>query len=120
LNVTANDYWHYHYMLDELTVFKKKNTGAQMIDNILINTIIPIIFSYGLYHKENSYKERALQWLSGIGAEKNAVTKGFELLDIENKNAFDSQSLLQLKNNYCNKKRCLDCAIGNKLLKTSP
>jgi hypothetical protein len=105
-------------MLDELAAFKKKNTGAQMIDNILINTIVPIIFSYGLYHKENSYKERALQWLSEIRPEKNAVTKGFELLGIENKNAFDSQALLQLRNGYCNKKRCLDCAIGNKLLKS--
>jgi hypothetical protein len=118
LNVTANDYWHYHYMLDEPGTFKKKNTGAQMIDNILINTIVPILFAYGLYHKDNSYKERAMQWLLEIDPEKNALTKGFELLHIENKNAFDSQALLQLKNDYCNKKRCLDCAIGNKLLKS--
>jgi len=120
LNVTANDYWHYHYMLDEPTAFKKKNTGTQMIDNILINTVIPVLFAYGLYHNEHSYKEQALQWLMEISAEKNSITKGFQVLGIDNKNAFDSQSLLQLKHDYCDKKRCLDCAIGSSVLKKSP
>jgi Protein of unknown function (DUF2851) len=117
LNVTANDYWHYHYLPDEPTVFKKKNVGTQMIDNILINTVVPVLFAYGQYHKENSYKDKALQWLLEITAEKNSITRGFALLATGNKNAFDSQSLIQLKNEYCDKKRCLDCAVGNALLK---
>ncbi len=117
LNVTANDYWHYHYMFEEQSAYKKKNLGTQMIDNILINTVIPVLFAYGQYHKENIYKDKALQWLLQITAEKNAITKGFAALGIENKNAFDSQALIQLKNNYCNKKGCLDCAVGNALLK---
>ena len=117
LNVTANDYWHYHYMPDELSAFKKKNLGVQMMDNILINTIAPVVFAYGMYHSEDRYKDKALQWLLEIAAEKNAITKGFDKLGIENKNAFDSQALIQLKNEYCNKKKCLDCAVGNKLLK---
>jgi Protein of unknown function (DUF2851) len=120
LNVTANDYWHYHYVLDEPTVFKKKNLGIQMMENILINTVAPILFAYGQYHKENSYKDKALQWLLEITAEKNAITKGFTALGIDNKNAFDSQALIQLKNEYCSKKRCLDCAVGNALLKKQP
>jgi hypothetical protein len=88
-----------------------------MIENILINTVAPILFAYGLYHKENNYKDKALQWLLEITAEKNVITKGFTVLGIENKNAFDSQALIQLKNEYCSKKRCLDCAVGNALLK---
>lgn len=120
LDVTANDYWHYHYMLDEPSAFKKKNLGTQMIDNILINTVVPVLFAYGHYHKENSYKDIALQWLLEIAAEQNTITKGFVALGIENKNGFDSQSLIQLKNGYCSKKRCLDCAVGNKLLKALP
>ena len=117
LNVTANDYWHYHYIFDEITTFKKKNLGIQMMNNIMINTIIPVLFAYGTYHKEDDYKDKALQWLTAIAAEKNNITNGFELLGIENKNAFDSQALLELKNEYCSKKRCLDCAVGNKLLR---
>ena len=52
-----------------------------------------------------------------ITEENNSITKGFTSLGIENKNAFDSQALIQLKNEYCNQKRCLECAVGNKLLR---
>jgi len=117
LQVTANDYWHYHYVFDETSAFKKKTLGEQMIDNILINTVIPVLFAYGHYHSENSYKDKALQWLEDIKAEKNSITTGFTSLQVENKNAFDSQALIQLKNEYCYKKRCLDCSIGNKLIR---
>ncbi len=117
LSVTANDYWHYHYVFDEATAFKKKNLGEQMTDNIIINTIVPVLFAYGHYYQENIYKDRALQWLEHTRAEKNSITAGFMKLNIENKNAFDSQALIQLKNEYCNKKRCLDCSVGNKLIR---
>ena len=88
-----------------------------MIDNILINTIIPLLFAYGQHHHENAFKDQALKWLEQVPAEKNLVTKGFASLQVLNKTAFDSQSLLELKNEYCNKRRCLDCRVGNKLLK---
>jgi len=117
LQVIANDYWHYHYVFDETSAFKKKKLGEEMIDNILINTVVPVLFAYGHYHGENIYKDKALQWLEDIKAEKNSITKGFASLDVENKTAFDSQALIQLKNEYCNKKRCLDCSIGNKLIR---
>lgn len=117
LQVCANDYWHYHYLPGEPAAFKKKNLGADMINNILINTIIPVLFAYGHHHKEIKYKERALQWLQQIKAEKNNIVNGYRLLGIESSNAFDSQALLQLKNEYCDRKRCLECAVGNKLLR---
>ena len=117
LNVTANDYWHYHYVFDETSDFKKKKLGEQMINNIIINTIVPILFAYGLYHNEQPYKDKAIAWLEKISSEKNVITKGFEVLRFSNKNAFDSQAYIQLKNEYCDHKRCLECAIGNALLK---
>ena len=118
LNVTANDYWHYHYVFDEATAFKEKHIGTQMVNNLLINTIIPIVFAYGMYNKEDGYKSKALQWLEEVPAEKNNITEAFAGLGVENKNAFDSQALIQLKNEYCNQKRCLQCSVGNRLLKT--
>ncbi len=117
LSVTANDYWHYHYSFDEPTAFREKNLGSQMINSIIINTIAPILFAYGFHHNENIYKERALQWLEQSTSEKNNITKGFTQLGIEIKNAFDTQALIRLKNEYCDQKRCLECAVGNKLLK---
>lgn len=116
-DVTANDYWHYHYRFGETSSFKKKTLGATMIDNIIINTVAPVLFAYGSYHDEQKYKDKALKWLEKTAAESNNITKGFQKLGIENKNAFDSQALIELKNEYCNKKRCLDCGVGNAILK---
>ena len=119
LDVTANDYWHYHYRFDEQSSFKKKNLGAAMVDNILINTVCTVLFAYGHFNKEQKFKDKAVQWLEEITAESNSITKGFKQTGLKNKNAHDSQAFIELKNEYCSKKRCLDCALGNALLKNS-
>ncbi len=117
LQATANDYWHYHYVFDELTAFKHKNIGKQMIQNICINTIVPILYAYGWYNDAIVYQQKAIQWAETLNAEKNTITTGFEKCNILNLHASTSQALIQLKNNYCNKKLCLTCAIGNQFLK---
>jgi hypothetical protein len=116
-DITANDYWHYHYRFGETSSFKKKTLGVAMTENIIINTVAPVLFAYGSYHDEQKYKDKALRWLEQTAAESNSITKGFQKLGIENKNAFDSQALIELKNEYCNKKRCLECSVGNAILK---
>jgi len=118
-DVVANDYWHYHYRFDEESPFMRKKPGVNMIDNIIINTVAPVLFAFGQYHKEEKYKQKALKWLEETSAENNSITKNFQRLGLENKTAFDSQALLELKNEYCHNKRCLDCAIGNAILKGS-
>lgn len=115
--VTANDYWHYHYRFDEPSSFKKKTIGKDMIDNLVINTIVPILFSYGLYHKEEKFKNKAILWLEELPAEMNTITNGFTSLELSNKSGFDSQAFIELKTQYCDGRRCLQCAIGNALLK---
>lgn len=117
LLVTANDYWHYHYQFEDESVFRKKKLGVSMIDNIIINTICPILFAFGNFNQNELFKVRALNWLEQIAAEKNSIIKGFENIKIRSKNAYDSQALLELKNAYCAKKRCLSCAIGLSILK---
>ncbi|HYK56301.1 MAG TPA: DUF2851 family protein, partial [Flavisolibacter sp.] len=117
--VTANDYWHYHYTMDELSGFKKKTIGKEMMENVVINSIVPVLFAYGLHHKEEKYKTKALNWLEATAAERNAVTKGFSALQLANKTAYDSQAYIELKTQYCDHKHCLQCAVGNALLKSS-
>lgn len=116
-DVTANDYWHYHYRYDELSTYKPKKLGKMAIDHIIINTIVPSLFMYGLYHNDESYKEKALHWLEQTSAEFNTICTGFRSLSIHSRNAFDSQALIELKTQYCQQRRCLDCAVGNYLLK---
>ncbi|HEY0677765.1 MAG TPA: DUF2851 family protein [Chitinophagaceae bacterium] len=117
LSVKASDYWDTHYRLEEPGVLKKKTVGPQMIENIIINTIVPTIFAYGQLRNENSYKTRALEWLEQLAPEKNSITNQWTEAGIENLNAWDSQSLIELKKEYCDHKRCLECSIGNSLLR---
>ena len=116
-DLPANDYWHYHYRFDELSPFRRKNIGESMKDNIIINTIVPVLFAYGNYNNEVRYKLKALQWLEETRTETNVITKGFNSIGIGSKSAYDSQSLIELKNEYCNKRKCLDCTVGNYLLR---
>ncbi len=117
LAVTANDYWHYHYLLNEPAEFKKKQLGKMMIENILINTIIPILYAYAEQHANDQLKQKAVQWLQELPKENNSITRQWENTGVTHATAFDSQALLYLKKNYCNVKRCLSCAIGNSILK---
>ncbi len=117
LNVTANDYWHYHYRIGEPTAYKPKVLGRQMMENIMINTIVPLLFAYGVYTKVQQYKDKAIDWLVQLSPEANNITKQWKAHGVENGNALHSQALLELKKNYCDVKRCLDCAVGNKILK---
>ena len=119
LAVTANDYWHYHYLLDDPSAYLPKKLGAAMQDNIIINTIVPILFAYGHYHKQESFKQKALQWLEETANEINSITGGFKKLSLVNKSAYDSQSYIELKTQYCDAKRCLECSVGNELLRKS-
>jgi len=118
LDITANDYWHYHYLFDETSAYRTKKLGKQMADSILINTVVPILFAWGYYHQKQEYKDKALGWLDRIAAESNSISKGFAELGLPAKSAFDSQAYIRLKKDYCDARRCLDCVVGNRLLRS--
>jgi hypothetical protein len=115
-NVSVSDYWKAHYNFDNPSPKKEKSLSKAFIDLLIINTIVPIQFAYAnSLGKENS--ELLIDFLSNIPAEKNNIIDKFTKFGIKSKNAFQSQSLLQLKNEYCNNKKCLQCAFGLELLK---
>lgn len=118
-DVTANDYWHYHYTLEEATTYLPKKLGKVMAQNLVINTVVPVLFAYGIYVKEERPKERAVNWLMQTPAEINSIVSYWQHQEIKAANAMESQALIELKNVYCNEKRCLECAVGNALLKKS-
>lgn len=115
--VDANDYWHYHYRFDEETAFQPKHLGRQMAENILINTVVPVLFAYGVHTHDDMYKNKALQWLQQLDGENNRITAGWKQTGIRNDSAMDSQALIELTNHYCMHKRCLECAVGNRILR---
>ena len=118
LDVCANDYWHYHYRFDEAGSFKEKKVGADMVNNILINTISPMLYTFGFHQGEPAYQQKAIDWLEKMPAENNHLTRQWQSLGVSIHQAYDSQALIELKTRYCENKRCLDCAIGHEILKS--
>lgn len=115
-NLSVSDYWKTHYNFDKSSPKKEKSLSKSFIDLVIINTIIPVRFAYANANgKEIS--ETLTDLLSNIPSEKNSIIEKFTTFGIKSKNAFQSQSLLELKNEYCNHKKCLQCAIGLELLK---
>lgn len=123
LNVQASSYWDTHYRFlkrgdeEQANRPQKKSLGKSMIQNILINTICPMLAKYDQFQLNHSYLDRAFEWMKILPSENNRYTREWEAIGIENESAWDSQALLQLTRGYCMEKRCLDCAIGNKILR---
>jgi len=116
--VTASSYWNEHYVFGKKCRDVAKSTGSQATDIFLINAVIPVIFVYGQSRDRQDISERALGFLEKIDAEKNAITAEWDTAGINAESAFYSQALLQLRNEYCRKRKCLDCRIGNKIINT--
>jgi hypothetical protein len=116
-DVTANDFWHYHYTLKDEAVYIKRSVGRAFIHHIIINTIVPVMFAYAINKNDNVWKEKSLNWIMELEPEQNSITRQWKSYGVTNQNALHSQALLHLKNTYCIKKKCLDCAVGVKLLR---
>lgn len=119
MKVDVSDYWHTHYVFDKISTSAKKHLGDDSINNIIINTVVPFLFVYGKQKDEVKYIERALHFLEQMTGENNSIIKKWNALKMPVKTAYSTQALLQLKNEYCNYKKCLSCNIGSYLLKNS-
>jgi hypothetical protein len=115
-NLSVSDYWKTHYNFDNASSKKEKSLSKSFIDLVIINTIIPVRFAYA-NSQGKEISETLTDLLSNIPSEKNSIIEKFTTFGIKSKNAFQSQSLLELKNEYCNHKKCLQCAVGLELLK---
>lgn len=115
--VEVSDYWKTHYQFDKISPKKRKSLTTSFVDLLLINTIIPLKFAYAKSQGKD-ISEELIDLLEAIQSEKNVIIERFSSFGIQSKNAYESQSLLQLKNEYCNQKRCMECAVGLELMKS--
>lgn len=114
--IDVSDYWQTHYVMGKGSAKRPKSVGNSSAQIILINTIAPFLFIYAKHRGKDDLSVRAIKLLEQIPAEKNAITKKWNERGIAAKSAFDSQGLLELKNEWCAHKRCLQCNVGVRLL----
>ena len=114
--VDTSDYWHTHYSFGKESERSRKYLGESSFHVILINTVVPMLFAYGRKTGQEKFCDRALQILETVEPERNAIVAEFAVSGISPVSAFDSQALIQLKKEYCDKRKCLYCKIGNQIL----
>ncbi|HBK28509.1 MAG TPA: DUF2851 domain-containing protein [Parabacteroides sp.] len=117
--VSPSIFWETHYQFNQKTHSCKKQIGENALNILLINTVAPLLFAYGKARHLPECQERALKLLERMPPEQNYIITSFRQTGIEVKNAGDTQALIQLKREYCEKKRCLYCRFGFQLLKQS-
>jgi hypothetical protein len=112
----ASSYWDDHYVFGKKSITMSKNAGSQAASIFLINAVIPMIFAYGKFTGSREICERAVSFFEDVPPETNSVIRDWESAGVGAGSAFFTQALLQLTNEYCKKRKCLDCRIGSKLI----
>ena len=110
-------YWQQHYDIGKVSKTKIAAMGISSAQNLLINTAAPLSAAYGVYTDQETWIDRAMELLQQIPSESNQIIQEWKDLGMSPLHAFDSQALLELYNDFCKPKKCLQCAIGLQLLK---
>lgn len=116
--IKASAYWDFHFNFGNISKYQPKLLSREFIELIILNTVLPLKYTYHKYHREEITDE-ILDLYKKSTAEKNTVTTGWKKLGLPVKNALESQGLIYHYNNLCTEKKCLNCSIGFNLLKQS-
>lgn len=116
--VQPGGYWRDHFQFDKPSVRRTKSLGRDFVHLLVINTIVPFLFFYGKEKSREELQKRAIRLLEELPPEANALVDGWAaLLRSPARNAYQTQALIHLKTRYCDAKRCLECGVGNAILK---
>jgi len=115
-SIETSSFWETHYTFNKASKSSKKKISKSFVDLLLINTIIPIKFSYAL-HLGKQIDDDIVKLVQEIASEKNSIIEKFQSIKPISTSALQSQALIHLKNEYCSKNKCLQCAIGSEILK---
>lgn len=117
LATAVTPYWEAHYTFGSTSVRNDKNLSPFSLNLLCINTVVPILFAYGRHRGEEKYCDRGFDFLEQLKPENNHIIRLWQQCGLVVENAGDSQALIQLKKEYCDKKECLRCRFGYEYLK---
>lgn len=116
-DVHSSEYWQTHYSFDNETPWHSVHLGQSVVDAIIINAWVPLLFEYGAAHDDEKRKEQALMILQQLPAENNRIVRLWTSASKMPRNAADTQAFIQRYTEYCSRRRCLDCQIAFRLIK---
>ncbi|MFC2125298.1 DUF2851 family protein [Bacteroidota bacterium] len=116
MSVVQSPYWINHYDFGKSSKKPIPALGQSSLHNIVINTVSPVLFAYGMYSDNDIWKEKAITYLTELKFENNKTTRNYLYFNPQKKTAYESQAMIELYQNYCLKKKCLNCNIGIALI----
>lgn len=117
LTAKTSEYWEEHFNFRKSSPRQEKRTGDGALNLIIINTVVPFLYAYGLHKADETLCDRATRFLESLKAENNHITRLWDGAGLPVYTAADSQALIQLQKEYCNKKDCLRCRFGYEYLR---
>lgn len=117
VQLSPSPYWQSHYRFEKQTGKAVPALGQDSAENIVINTAVPLLAAYAHHRGEPAYIDRAIALLEQLPAEKNSLIRNWDTIGLGVHSAFDSQAAIELYNEFCSQKKCLNCQIGAALLK---
>lgn len=115
----VTQYWESHYTFGSLSKRNTKKLSQSSLQLLIINTVVPMLFAYGRHRSEEHLVDRAFDFLEQLKPEQNNIVRMWKECGLLVGSAGDSQALIQLKRNYCDRRDCLRCRIGFEYLKKS-
>lgn len=117
LHTEVTPYWETHYTFGNACGKTRKALSPASLDLIIINTAVPMLFAYGRHRRDDALTARALDIITALKPERNHIVRLWERCGLKAESAADSQALIQLRREYCDRKDCLRCRIGYEFLR---
>ncbi|MCD8301899.1 MAG: DUF2851 family protein [Prevotellaceae bacterium] len=117
LSATTSDYWLTHTLPGKPVAPRKLNLTKSTRCLLIVNAVVPVLYAYAISHGDDNLKEHLFGILRGMPAEDNRILRVWKECGLGVSSVADSQALIELKTNYCDRSDCLRCSFGYEYLK---
>jgi hypothetical protein len=116
-DVPVSTYWKTHYDFGRERTGEPPGFGQESINLFRINVGLPYVACHEARHGRDDAHVRWMERLESLPPENNRITRLWTGYGYQVPNAFYSQAFLHLYNAYCRHRRCLNCRIGQALIR---
>lgn len=118
-DLKADGYWKFHYSFDTDTRDAPSELSVSSKILLVINTAIPLLYAFAASVGDLEMGEKVINIMQDLPPENNSITRQSKGLGFEAKNASESQALIHLRKEYCDKNKCIYCRFGHYFLRAS-
>jgi len=118
LSVEADEYWTKHFQFGKETILPHGIAmGGSSVDSLIVNVIVPVLFAYYRFSGIQNKLESTVAMLEQLPFEDNKIARFFRDTPFPQETALDSQALIELLQRFCKEKRCIDCSVGEYIVR---